>query len=159
MPPLSARLTSRVRRLLPTIEGGVAAGLSSRAINDAIRLAEGTGIRRQVLLDVIREIKGIESAGEQLQFVRLDRSPDPGRTPNAITPIRRRFGSTIRVDGFLTGTGEAVTRFVQVTHDDVLTRGQLEDAAASFFEGEELGDSASGVELQRLLLIRQVKRA
>lgn len=134
----------------------MAAGLSSRAINLAITRATGTGIRRQVLLDVMREIRGIQSAGEVLQFVRLDRAPNPLRSPTALTPIRRAFGSTVRIEGRLLATGEVVTRHVQVTHDSVLTRGQIEDIAASFLEDEE---AEYGIDLERVLLVKQVRRA
>ena len=154
--PLSLRLSSRVRRLLPIIESGVASGLSSRAINTAIQQATGAGLRRQVLLDVIREIRGIQIVGESLQFVRLDRRPDPARIPTALTPIRRAFGSTVRIEGRLLETGELVTRHVQVTHDSVLTRGQIEDIAAGFLEDEE---GEYGIDLTRVLLVKQVKRA
>ena len=154
--PLSLQLTSRIRRLLPAIESGVTAGLSSRAINAAIVKATGSGVRRQTLLDIIREIKGIQTAGESLQFVRLDRAPNPSRVPTALTPIRRAFGSTVRIEGTLFDTGETITRHVQVTHDSVLTRGQIEDIAASFLEDEE---SEYGINLERVLLVKQVRRA
>ncbi len=154
--PFSFSLSTRVRRLLPTITRGVSAGLSSRAINAAITAAEGSGLRRQVLLDVMREIRGIQSVGESLQFVCLDRIPNPSRIPTALTPIRRAFGSTVRVQGTLLGTGELVTRHIQVTHDTVLTRGQIEDIATSFIEDEE---AEYGIDLERVLLVRQVRRA
>ena len=154
--PFSLTLTARVRRLLPMIESGVASGLSSRAINTAIQRATGTGLRRQVLLDAMREVRGIQTLGERLQFVRLDRSPDPTRVPTALTPIRRGFGSTVRIEGRLLETGELVTRHVQVTHDSVLTRGQIEDIAASFLEDEE---AEYGIDLERVLLVKQVRRA
>lgn len=160
-PPLSLRLTSRQRGLLPTIRSGVASGLSSRSINDAIRRATGRGVNRQVLLDVIREMKGIQKHGETLQFVRLDRRPDPNRVKAAITPIRRALSSTVRVRGFLLGTGQSIERFVQVTHDAVLTRGQIEDIAAGFFDDaqEAQFDSTSGMVLESALLVEQVRRA
>lgn len=155
-PPLIASLSSRVRRLLPIIESGVAAGLSSRSIMAAITAAEGVGIRRQTLLDIMREVRGIEAFGETLKNVRLDRAPDISRIPRALTAIRRRFGSTVRVEGILADTGEAITRHVQVTHDDVLTRGQIEDIATGFLEDDV---TEYGIFLERVLLVRQVIRA
>lgn len=155
-PPLSLQLSARVRRLLPSIESGVAAGLSSRAINEAIRRATGTGIRRQVLLDIMREIQGIQRAGDLLRFVRRDRVPTPGRVPVALTPIRRALSSTVRVIGRLLTTGEAISRFVQVTHDDILTRGQIEDIATGFIEDDQ---DEYGIVLESVLLTRQVRRA
>lgn len=154
--PFIFKLTARQRRLLPSIRGGVAAGLGSRAINAAITAATGTGIRRQVLLDIMREIRGVQAAGERLQFVRLDRVPDPTRVPTALTPIRRAFGSTVRVEGVLLDTGERAVRHVQVTHDDILTRGQIEDIAAGFITDDE---AEYGIELDRVLLVQQVRRA
>lgn len=160
-PPLSLRLTSRQRGLLPIIRSGVASGLSSRSINAAIRRAEGVGMNRQILLDVMRELSGIKKHGETLRFVRLDQRPDPNRLKAAITPIRRGLSSTVRVRGFLLGTGQRVERFVQVTHDAVLTRGQIEDIASSFFDDaqEDQFSSTSGMELESTLLVEQVRRA
>lgn len=155
-PPLSLQLSARVRALLPVIRGGVASGLSSRAINDAIRNATGSGLRRQVLLDVMREIRGIAQAGDRLKNVRFDRVPDPGRVRRALTPIRREFGSTVRVSGRLLDTGEAITRHVTVTHDDILTRGEIEDIAAGFIEEDE---AEYGIALTAVLLVEQVRRA
>lgn len=155
-PPLSSTLTARLRGLLPIIESGVVRGLSSRAINSAIQRATGTGIRRQVLLDVIRQVRGIQTAGDALRFVRLDRVPDPSRTPIALTPIRRALSSTVRVDGILLTTGERISRFVQVTHDDILTRGQIQDIAAGFIEGDV---DEYGILLDSVILTRQVRRA
>ena len=159
--PLSLRLSQRVRRLLPIIEGGVTSGLSSRAINTAIRNATGTGIRRQDLLDIIREIKGIQKHGDTLKNVRLDRRPDPRRTPNALTPISTAISSTVQIKGRLFGTAALVVQHVQVVHDSILTRGQIEDIAAAFFdeEQEEQFKSTSGIELDEVLLVEQVQRA
>lgn len=154
--PLALRLTRRVRQLLPTIESGVAAGLSSRAINAAITRATGTGIRRQTLLDIMRSIRQIETVGESLQFVRFDRVPNPDRTPLALTRIRRRFGSTVRLQGRLVTTGESVTMHVQVTHDEPLTRGEIELAALGFVDDDPEG---YGLDIDRALLVRQVRRA
>lgn len=157
--PLSLKLTRRVRRLLPMIERGVAAGLGSRAINSAIQRATGRGIRRQVLLDIMREIRGIQRANDTLQFVRFDRVPDLTRTPTALTPIRRAISSRVQVGEQLLATGERIDRFVQVTHDVVLTRGEIEDVALGFLEDDPPGDSAQGLTLIEIKLVGQVKRA
>ena len=160
-PPISLRLTSRQRGLLPTIRSGVASGLSSRSINDAIRRATGTGINRQVLLDVMREMRGIQKHGETLKFIRKDRIPDPTRVRTALTPIRRAFSSTVEVRGFLLGTGERIIRNIQVTHDVPLTAGNIENIAASFFDDaqEDQFDSTAGMVLESALLVEQVRRA
>lgn len=155
-PPFIASLGSRARSLLPIIQSGVSSGLGSRAINDAIRRATGTGLRRQTLLDIMRQLRGIEEAGERLRFVRRDRTPDPTRVPEALTSIRRRFGSTVRIEGVLADTGERITQHVQVTHDEPLTRGELEDTAAGFIEDDPEG---YGILIDRVLLVRQIQRA
>ena len=154
--PLAETLSPRVRQLLPIIESGVTAGLSSRAINDALVEATGTGLRRQTLLDIIREIQGVDKFGETLKNVRLDRTPDPDRVPTALTRIRRNFGSTVRVSGFDLNTGESIDRYVQVTHDDPLTRGEIEDTALGFLEDDS---EAYPFDITDVLLVRQVKRA
>lgn len=154
--PLSLRLSARVRSLLPIIESGITSGLSSRAINAAIQRATGTGVRRQVLLDIMREISGIRRHGDTLRFVRRDRVPNPNRVPLALTPIRRAMSSTVRVSGTLLSTGENITRFVQVTHDDILTRGEIEDIAAGFIEEDK---DEYGIALETVLLVSQVRRA
>lgn len=155
-PPLSLQLSRRVRQLLPVIRGGVASGLSSRAINDAIRNSTGSGIRRQVLLDIMREIRGIQQAGDRLKNVRLDRVPDPSRVRRALTPIRREFGSTVRISGLDLNTGQSLTRHVTVTHDAVLTRGEIEDIALGFLEDDK---EEYPIVLTAVLLVEQVRRA
>lgn len=104
----------------------------------------------------MREIRGVQTAGDALKFVRRDRVPDPNRTPAALTPIRRALSSVVRVDGVLLTTGESISRFVTVTHDDVLSRGQIEDIAVGFIE-EDVDEY--GIALDSVLLVSQVRRA
>ncbi len=104
----------------------------------------------------MRSIRQIETVGESLQFVRFDRVPNPDRTPLALTRIRRRFGSTVRLQGRLVTTGESVTMHVQVTHDEPLTRGEIELAALGFVDDDPEG---YGLDIDRALLVRQVRRA
>jgi hypothetical protein len=127
--PLLSTLSVAARTALPFIERGVREGLASRAINAVLKSEFGKGLRRQVLLDVMRAVSGVQSAGAQLKFLGLDKIPNPARIPAALTTIRREFSYKIEVRGVSSMTGQSMTRFVQVTSSRNLTRREMQDAA------------------------------
>jgi len=129
--PLLSVLTPRVRALFPLIERGVLSGLSTRSINDAIRAATGTGIRRQVLLDVRRAVLGVARASSALKSIRKDRVPNPDRLEAALTKIRDRFSFKVKLTGLDTITGEERSMFVTISSPVPLSAEELEDLGAA----------------------------
>ena len=132
-PPLLSTLPARARLAFPIIQGGVRRGLSANSIQNLLR-SEGLGIRRQSLLDIIRAERGIEVASSQLRTMRRDFTPDPRRLPDALTKLRRPFSFQVKIRGFDLSTGEDITRFVNVSLDNPLTRAEIENIGLGFIE-------------------------
>ena len=151
--PYIASLTGRARTAYPIIQSGVAQNLSANAIQVSLRAA-GAGIRRQTLLDMVRRIRGVETTGAQLQFVRLDRVPDPRRIPEALTKLRRAFSFRVRLRGTDIATGARFERFVSVALDQPLTRAEIEQIGTSFIFAEP---DRYQIELDEVLLVSGVK--
>lgn len=131
--PFLLGLSSRARRASPIIRRGVREGVSSRAMSGILQRA-GLGIRRQTLLDIMR-LMGEEAAiGPVLSALGLNRRPNPLRLPPALTKIRRAFSFTVRVSGVDVETGVGSERFITVTTDTLLTRGEVEALAEQAIE-------------------------
>ena len=131
--PFLLGLSLRARRASPIIKRGVREGVSSRQLASILQKS-GLGIRRQTLLDLMR-LAGDEAAiGPVLSALGINRRPNPLRLPPAITKIRRAFSFTVRVRGLDTDTGIASERFVTVTTDTLLTRGEVEALASQAIE-------------------------
>lgn len=126
--PLLATLNVAARTAYPIIKAGVARGLSANRIQSILR-DQGLGIRRQVLLDIVRAETGLERAQAALKFVGLDRIPNPARLPQALTRIRRKYSFVVRVAGSAIETGQSLIQNVTVTLDTVLTRREIERLA------------------------------
>jgi hypothetical protein len=131
--PLLSRLSPRARRASPIIRRGVREGVSSRELTRVLQQA-GLGIRRQVLLDIMRAMSDEAAIGPVLSALGIGRMPNPLRLPPAITKIRRAFSFTVRVRGLETDTGLTAEQFVQVTTDTLLTRGEIEALAQQAIE-------------------------
>lgn len=152
--PLIAGLTRAARIAMPFIERGVREGLSSRAIESAIRAGGLSVPRRQVLLDVMRGLKGIEDSGKSLKFLRQGARPDPSRMPEALTRIRRQFSYTVEVRGTHVSTGSPFVQHVTVTSDSLLTRAEMEEAAA---EAVDSSKDRYGMEIESAVPIKAIK--
>ena len=146
--PFLLGLSSRARRASPIIRRGVREGVSSRALTGILQKA-GLGIRRQTLLDIMRLMEGEAAIGPVLSALGLNRRPNPLRLPPALTKIRRAFSFTVRARGLDADTGASVERFVTVTTDTLLTRGEIEALAEQALEGE--GPSGSLLSFEVLL--------
>ncbi len=133
--PFLLGLSSRARRASPLIRRAVREGVSSRQLTGILQKA-GLGIRRQTLLDIMRLMEGEAAIGPVLSALGLNRRPNPLRLPPALTKIRRAFSFTVRALGVDVETGVASERFVTVTSDTLLTRGEIEALAEQAIEGD-----------------------
>ena len=132
--PILATVGKAARAAFPLIEGAVSRGLSATATNDLIRATMGQGIRRQTLLDIMRAVKGIESASSQLKFMNPNSLVNVARLAPAVTKMRHRYAFMVEVRGFLE-TGERKSVFVNVvTDNNALTRQDIEDIAVGVVE-------------------------
>lgn len=133
--PFLLGLSSRARRASPLIRRGVREGISSRQLTSILQKA-GLGIRRQVLLDIMRLVGEEAAIGPVLSALGLNRRPNPLRLPPALTKIRRAFSFTVRVSGLDVETGVTRERFVTVTTDTLLTRGEIEALAGQAIDAD-----------------------
>ena len=133
--PFLLRLSLRARTASPIIRRGVREGVSSRALTVILQNA-GLGIRRQTLLDIMRLMEGEAAIGPVLSALGINRRPNPLRLPPAITKIRRAFSFRVRVRGSIEDTGEPTERFITVTSDTLLTRGEIEAIADEAIEAD-----------------------
>ena len=140
--PFLLKLSSRARRASPMIRRGVREGVSSRDITRILQKA-GLGIRRQTLLDIMRAVGEEAAIGPVLSALGISRRPNPFRLPPALTKIRRAYSFTVRVHGTELDTGITSERFVTVTTDTLLTRGEI----------EALADEAIGADAGRYPLV------
>ena len=131
--PFLLKLSPRARRASPLIRRGVREGVSSRQMTRILQKA-GLGIRRQTLLDIMRLMEGEAAIGPVLSALGINRLPNPMRLPPALTKIRRAFSFTVRVRGLDVESGISSERFVTVTTDTLLTRGELEALAQEAIE-------------------------
>ena len=134
--PFLLGLSDRARRASPIIRRGVREGIGSRALTGILQRA-GLGIRRQTLLDIMRLMEGEAAIGPVLSALGLNRRPNPLRLPPALTKIRRAFSFTVRIRGVDVDTGALSERFVTVTTDTLLTRGELEALASQAIEDDQ----------------------
>ena len=151
--PFLATLSARARQAYPIIQGGVAQGLSSRAITETL-VAADRSIRRSTLLDIIRRVRDVETRGAQLRNLRLDRFPDPRRMPEALTQLKRAFSFRVELRGVEIDTGIPFTRHVNVALDRPLTRERMERIAEQFIEDEP---ERYGIDLTSVLLVSGMK--
>ena len=129
--PFFAALTKRQRAALPIIRAGVKQGLTRNAIQ-ALTREMGTGLRRSSLLQIITNVERQLATGPQLRNLNFNAVPNPNRLPEALTTIRRRFAYHVQITGLDVSSGQTRSRFVTVSTDRHLTRGQIEDEALDF---------------------------
>lgn len=127
-PPWLSSLPQSSRIAYPIVQRGVAEGLSSRRIADALSQG-GVGIRRQSLLDMMRLERGIQATGALFQHISKDFAPAPDRLPFALHPISNAFSYVVKVGGSLIATGQRFEGYVTVTSDKSLAPGLIESAA------------------------------
>jgi len=128
-------LSAATRRSYSIIQAGVAQGLSARAVNEAVRAATGTGIRRTDLLQGMRLAGGVQQAGRNIGNVGLARRPNYATLP-AFSPVTSNKKYLIQYEVRWTDsiTGETGSNFITVGTDETLTRGELDQAAIDAWE-------------------------
>jgi len=127
--PLVSLLPKSARRALPIITGGVARGLSSRAITQSI-LDAGIKISRgRSVLPAMRIIKKLETQGKNVQFVANRNVINTRRLPPAITQTKSKYTYRVRVNG-INALGDPDVRYQYVSTDsDRMTPEMVQDEA------------------------------
>lgn len=132
--PFLAALAPRVRRLLPIIKAGVYRGVPSRSINAAIKAVEGKGLNRQVLLDVMRALSGIERAGKHLRNLGRNAVPNIKRLPVSLHKIRTPLSFLVKTITEEMDTGLQIISWVRVGISEAISRTGIEKLAQARIE-------------------------
>ena len=115
--PFFHTLPKSVRQALPIIQGGVARGLSSRAItknirDTGIRISRGRGV-----LPAMRFLKEVEAQGRTVRFVPGSKRINTRRLPPAGVYLKKAYRYRVRLEG-LNQLNEADVRHIFITTDD-----------------------------------------
>jgi hypothetical protein len=146
-------LTKSARAAYPIIQRGVREGLSTSRIQSTLTGA-GLGVRRQVLLDIIRVERGLAEAGSILRSLSQDSRPAALGLPDAATRTRRSFSYTVELRGIGAG-GSATVQHVTVTTDNPgMTIRQITQLAE---EMGQRGRDRYGLNVQSATIVRGMK--
>ena len=138
MAMLFGGLSASARRSYNIIQGGVAAGLSSKAINANIAARWGQGIRRSDLLGAMRVAGHVQTAGRNIANVGFGRRPNYSTLP-AFSPItsNKKYLVQYEVKWADSVSGESGSNFITIGTDETLTRLELDLAAVeAWVEGQ-----------------------
>jgi hypothetical protein len=121
-------LSAAQRGLYPVLRKAVREDLSIARIGKAVR-AQGYHIAENRLRPLIRAERDIVSFGRSLRDLPRSRVIPVTKLPEALTATRRKYSYAVRVEGYMLDTQEQVVKYVQVTTNKRLTRGEVEDSA------------------------------
>lgn len=153
--PILSTLPKTARVAYPIIQTGVRRGLSTRAIERAVRAA-GLPISRSSILPIRRAILGIEKVGRNLRNVKSAGVINTRRLPESITRIATRYSYTVRIRG-RDIQGNVTERYIQVLTDESrLTRGEIESRAVDIINDNT---SQYGILEAQATIIEGVQRA
>jgi len=154
--PFFNTLPKSARQALPIIQGGVARGLSSRAITQSI-LEAGIKISRgRSVLPAMRALKQLEAQGQAVKFVPGSNRINTRRLPPAATDLKKAYRYRVRLEG-LDQAKQASVRHIFITTDDPnFTPNMIKDEARRAIGGR--ADSYGLSEIQ-LFLERGEQRA
>ena len=154
--PLFNTLPKSARQALPIIQGGVARGLSSRAITQSI-LEAGIKISRgRSVLPAMRALKQLEAQGQAVKFISGSNRINTRRLPPAVTDLKKAYRYRVRLEG-LDQLGQASVRHIFITTDDPnFTPNMIKDEARRAIAGR--ADAYGSSEIQ-LFLERGEQRA
>jgi len=132
LPGWLSTLPKSARLFYPIALRGVREGLSANSILKVYTAAR-PGLRRQVGLDIIRRVKGVEKAASVFKHLKLTAHPNVGRIPVALTGTLRDFSYRVSYEAF-TDEGERTKSFVTVSTNDLMSRQEAEDVALGYLE-------------------------
>jgi hypothetical protein len=125
-PPFLSSLPQSARIAYPAIQRGVAEGLSSTRIYNALR-EQGIRIGRQTAFDTIRMERGVAASGSYLSRIPRNLAANPARLPTSLYAISNNFQYTLKISGVLEATGQLSTVFLTINSDESLSREDLEN--------------------------------
>lgn len=150
MPVAWLSLMSKTAKLFfPFAQASVARGISANSIIESFKLAGGgvgrKGIRRQIGLEVIRRVRGVEKKVSATKYIRKDRRHDISTIPTSLTDLLHDFSHKVRYQG-VTSEGTPFESFVTVSTDDRISPSDALNTAMEFLDAspEEYGIAEIG---------------
>ncbi len=137
-------LSESARVAYPYVRSLVTAGFSGNQIQEMLSGTE-LAVRRQDLQELVRGIRDIQDTGAHLGNIRNDFRPDPSRLPPPITKTLRNFSFLVEVRGVNTETGEADTRTITYSTNDLVDVGTMKEWAISLANDESLRTAGTAV--------------
>jgi len=135
--PFLYTLPVSARAAYPFILRGTKQGLSSRAIESAIRSAGLPISRARTVVPLMREINSIITHSRNLKFVPLGNVINTSRLSESLTFQRNQFSYKVLVKG-IDSNGLERSQYIQIGTDrDNMTRGAIEGKARRLVEGSE----------------------
>lgn len=123
------------RRAFSGIRGAVTQGVAPKVLEKTLERA-GIPVPEPTLTKVIETERRRRAAGARLKNLGRNRRPNPTRLPLSLTPIARAYAFLVEVRGTAVSTGETVQRWITISTDQLLTRGEIEDQAQAIVEGD-----------------------
>lgn len=133
--PLLPQL-AKIGTLRPYIRGWVARGYSANRIQGLAR-EMGLGIRRQVLLNIMREDREAQAAPRRFSSIRPDFRPSEAFYDEATRPQLERYATRFFYRIQLEGQEAVIRGSLTVHHAERLTRGALEGIARGLLTRRE----------------------
>lgn len=108
---------------------GIAEGLSANAIQAALQ-ANNLGVRRTDLLQRVRELSNVPAQASVLKFLPNGARPSQANITKGGSFQNKPYLSTVELKLFNEDTGEYFTYYRQISSNDLLTAGELKEAAS-----------------------------
>jgi len=132
--PYLAGMTEKASRIISFLRGAVSRGMSADSIIRTARELDLPTYRRSEMLSDIRVLQGAEELGDRMKYVNRDATISDSLYAPTGKGVFRNYLTFVKLSGVDSATGEAVERVVGVSHDTLLTRGEIEEEAESMVE-------------------------
>lgn len=127
-----------IRQFYSVIRSAVSNDLSARAIIRAIRSAGGA-IRDSVAFDAISDVRDRIDGETRLRFLNFDQAPNVNRLPESLNPLKSLYSFRVGINKTPGGGPTDYQQIVTVSTNQILTRAEIEERAASFGIPESYG--------------------
>lgn len=132
-----AIISDKGRKILNFLKSGIQQGLSSSRIISALREAGASTYRRTEMLADIRALRDVEDVFNRLKYIRRDSLISESHYLQTRKVMTSRYKTVVRIEGISKITGEEMTRYITVSHDSLIKRGEAEAAALYALEVAE----------------------
>jgi hypothetical protein len=117
------------------IQKGLELGLSANKIQEALGIA-GLGIRRTKLLDIVRQITGIQSTRSYVKSLGNNYLPDPTRLKAAVLPISKNYSYLVEIRGIDNTTDEESIQHISIVTDSLISKQEAINTAYYYLDSQ-----------------------